>query len=121
MNACLPRPVLQDSKRQFPAKPLLVSLVTAAAFLQGCATPATRTETVEVKVPVAVQPITPAQVPTAPAPLGPRPSSLSAAADALFAQVCKLEAYVLRADPLLRVSAGEKPAELPKYPECEGR
>jgi hypothetical protein len=57
----------------------------------------------------------------APAPLGPRPSSLSAAADALFAQVCKLEAYVLRADPLLRVSAGEKPAELPKYPECEGR
>jgi hypothetical protein len=86
-----------------------------------CQTAPTRTETVEVKVPVAVQPITPAQVPTPPAPLGPRPSSLSAAADALCAQVCKLEAYVLRADPLLRVSAGQKPAELPKYPECEGR
>jgi hypothetical protein len=95
--------------------------LVAALTLAACATPATRTETVEVKVPVAVQPITPAQVPTPPAPLGPRPSSLSAAADALFAQVCKLEAYVLRADPLLRVSAGQKPAELPKYPECEGR
>jgi hypothetical protein len=87
--------------------------------LSSCATPAVKTETVEVKVPVAVQPITPAQVPAPPAPLGPRPSSLSAAADALFAQVCKLEAYILRADPLLRVSAGERPAELPKYPECE--
>jgi hypothetical protein len=94
---------------------------STVSFIAACSTPAVRTETIEVKVPVAVQPITPAQVPTPPAPLGPRPSSLSAAADALFAQVCKLEAYVLRADPLLRVSAGQKPAELPKYAECEGR
>jgi hypothetical protein len=98
------------------------SLIAAAALaVTSCTTPAVKTETIEVRVPVAVQPITPAQVPTPPAPLGPRPSSLSAAADALFAQVCKLEAYVLRADPLLRVSAGQKPTELPKYPECEGR
>jgi hypothetical protein len=33
--------------------------------------------------------------------------------------VCDLEAYVLRADPLLRVSAGLPPRELPRYPECE--
>jgi hypothetical protein len=127
----LPLPAATDNQghplpRLRTTRPVAIRALAGAASafliaLSGCATPATRTETVEVKVPVAVQPITPAQVPTPPAPLGPRPSSLSAAADALFAQVCKLEAYVLRADPLLRVSAGEKPAELPKYPECEGR
>jgi hypothetical protein len=109
--------VPSDVARYFLAA--LIAMLFVA--LTACATPSVKTETVEVKVPVAVQPITPAQVPTPPAPLGPRPSSLSAAADALFAQVCKLEAYVLRADPLLRVSAGEKATELPKYPECEGR
>jgi hypothetical protein len=49
-----------------------------------------------------------------------RPSSLSAAADLLLSKVCELEAYVLKADPLLRVSAGEPQKPLPRYPECEG-
>lgn len=85
----------------------------------ACATPATRTETLEVKVPVAVQPITPAQVPAVPAPLGPRPGSLSAAADTLLSKVCEFVGYAIKADPLLRVSAGQQPVTLPKFPECE--
>jgi hypothetical protein len=80
---------------------------------------ATRTETVEVKIPVAVQPIKPAQVPAVPAPLGPRPQSLSAAADLLLAKHCEFVAYALRADPLLRVSAGMPQQPLPQFPECE--
>jgi hypothetical protein len=67
---------------------------------------AVQTRTVEVKVPVAVQPIKPAQVPAVPAPLGPRPQSLSAAADLLLAKHCEFVAYALKADPLLRLSAG---------------
>jgi hypothetical protein len=101
---------------QFSAKSLLVSLTVAAA---ACETPATRTETIEVKVPVAVQPIKPADVPKPPAPLGPRPQSLSAAADALLSKVCEFVGYTVKADPLLRVSAGQSPVELPRYPECE--
>jgi hypothetical protein len=86
----------------------------------ACSTPATKIQTVEVKIPVATQPITAAQIPPAPAPLPKRPSSLSAAADLLLSKVCELEAYVLKADPLLRVSAGEPQKPLPRYPECEG-
>jgi hypothetical protein len=90
-------------------------------MVAACSTPAVKDRIVVEKVPVAVQPIKPEQVPTPPAPLPPRPSSLSAAADVLLSKVCDLEAYVLRADPLLRVSAGLPPRELPRYPECEGR
>jgi hypothetical protein len=93
--------------------------LSAVLALAACSTPATRIETVEVKVPVAVQPITPAQVPSPPPPLGPRPQSLSAAADKLLADHCSWVAFGLRAFPLLRVSAGLPPQELPKYPECE--
>ncbi len=92
---------------------------TIAFSLAGCTTPAVKVQTVEVKVPVAIQPIVPNQVPAVPAPLGPRPNSLSAAADALLSKVCEFESYALRADPLLRLSAGEKPQALPPYPECE--
>lgn len=115
----LSRPRTNAREAQFSAKTLLIPLIAAAGVMSSCSTPATRTETVEVKIPVATQPITPAQVPTPPAPLPPRPSNLSAAADTLLSKVCELESYVLRADPLLRVSAGEKLSELPKYPECE--
>lgn len=94
-------------------------LITTALVLSGCATGATRIQTVEVKVPVAVQPIKPAQVPPVPAPLGPRPQSLSAAADVLLADHCKWVAYGLLTDPLLRVSAGMPQLPLPRYPECE--
>lgn len=91
------------------------------ALLAACQTPATRIQTVEVKVPVAVQPITAAQVPTPPAPLGPRPQNLSAAADTLLAKVCEFVGYAIKADPLLRLSAGAPPRDLPKFPECETR
>lgn len=95
--------------------------LSTVLVLAGCQTPATRVEVKEVQVPVAVQPLKPDQVPTPPAALGPRPGSLSAAADLLLAKVCQLESYVLRADPLLRLSAGMPPQSLPKYPECENR
>lgn len=98
-----------------------LSAMLAISLLAACATPATRTQTVEVKVPVAVQPITAAQVPTPPAPLGPRPQNLSAAADTLLAKVCEFVGYAIKADPLLRLSAGQQQGALPKYPECEGR
>jgi hypothetical protein len=92
---------------------------TLALALAACQTPAVQTRTVEVKVPVAVQPIKPAQVPAVPAPLAKRPASLSAAADLLLAKVCELEAYALKADPLLRLSAGMPQQPLARFPECE--
>lgn len=88
-------------------------------LLAACQTPAVQTRTVEVKIPVAVQPIKPAQVPAVPAPLGPRPQSLSAAADKLLSKWCEAVGYMLRADPLLRVSAGMQQQALGKFPECE--
>lgn len=117
VNLSRPQTNVRDS--QFSAVPLLVPFIVAAA-LTACATPATRTVTQEVRVPVATQPLKPEQVPTPPAPLGPRPQSLSAAADVLLAAHCEFVAYVLKADPLLRISAGLPPKELPPFPECEG-
>jgi ABC-type lipoprotein release transport system permease subunit len=98
-----------------------VILAFAIAALSACASDAVQTRTVEVKVPVAVQPIKPDQVPAVPAPLPPRPSSLSAAADVLASKWCEAVSYFLKADPLLRVSAGQQPNPLPTYPECERR
>lgn len=105
---------------------VLVAIAAVAIFafliaaLTACSTPATRTQTVEVKVPVAVQPIKPEQVPTPPAPLPKRPASLSAAADLLASKWCEAVGYFLKADPLLRVSAGQPQSALSPYPECEG-
>jgi hypothetical protein len=96
-----------------------VSVLSISLALAACSTPAVKTETVEVRVPVATTPLKPAQVPTPPAPLGPRPQSLSAAADVLLADHCQWVAFGLRAMPLLRLSAGLPPQEAPKYPECE--
>lgn len=102
---------------------LLVAGLVAMLFvvLTACSTPATKIQTVEVKIPVAVQPIRPAQVPVVPKPLGPRPQSLSAAADLLLAKHCEFVAYALKADPLLRLSAGMQQQQLAKFTECEGR
>lgn len=95
-------------------------IIAAALLLASCETPPVKIQTVEVKVPVATPMLKPDQVPSPPAPLGPRPQTLSAAADMLLSKVCELEGYVIRADPLLRISAGEDPKALPKFPECEG-
>jgi hypothetical protein len=89
------------------------------ALLAGCSTPAIKDRIVEVDKPVAVQPIKPADVPPVPAPLGPRPQSLSAAADLLLAKHCEFVAYALKTDPLLRLSAGLQQQALAKFPECE--
>jgi hypothetical protein len=90
-----------------------------ALMVAGCQTPAVKTETVEIKIPVAVQPIKAEQVPQLPAPLPRRPADARAALDLALAQVCHFVAYALKADPLLRLSAGLPPQTLPKYPECE--
>jgi hypothetical protein len=119
MNAYLSRPQPATLNWQFSAKALLVPLI-AAAGLSACSTPAVRDRVIEVKVPIATHPIKPADVPVPPAPLPPRPQSLSAAADVLLADHCSWVAFGLKAWPLLRVSAGLPPQDLPSYPECEG-
>jgi hypothetical protein len=112
-----PRSLLTATRHRRPGGLRVVSLL--ALSLAACQTPAVQTRTVEVKIPVAVQPIKPAQVPAVPKPLGPRPQSLSAAADLLLAKHCEFVAYAILADPLLRVSAKMPPQALPPYPECE--
>lgn len=103
----------------------VIGILAAALFmlllLTGCSTPAVKDRIVEVKVPVAIQPIKPEDVPPLPSPLGPRPPTLRQTADRAFAGFCEAIAYVLKADPLLRISAGQLPRDLPAYPECEGR
>jgi hypothetical protein len=95
------------------------TVVILALSLAGCQTPAVRDRIVEVVKPVAVQPIKPADVPVLPSPLPKRPANVSQALDLALAQVCSFVAYAVKADPLLRVSAGLPPMEPPKYPECE--
>lgn len=120
MSVYSPRPRTNARVPQFSAKGLFISFA-AAAGLSACTTPAVvKDRIVEIRVPVAVVAITPDQVPIAPPPLGPRPQSLSAAADALLAAHCQFVAYVLVADPLLHISAGEKAVAL-NYPECAKR
>ena len=104
--------------RLIAAGAFLVILV-GALTLPGCATPPVQQRIVEVKVPVAVQPIKAEQVPALPQPLPARPSSLSAAADVLLAKWCEAVAYMLRSDPLLKVSAGQQLTDPPLFPECE--
>lgn len=119
MKAYLWRPLTNARGSQFSAIRLLVPLIAAVGVMSSCATPAVKDRVVEVDKPVAVQPIKPADVPAVPAPLGPRPQSLSAAADLLLSKVCELESYALKADPLLRLSAGMQQQALARFPECE--
>lgn len=90
-----------------------LSLVTA------CSTPAIKERIVEVKVPVATRPIAAVDVPKLPAPLPKRPADARVALDVALAQVCRLVSYALKADPLLRVSAGLPQSPAQRYPECE--
>lgn len=96
------------------------AIVGLALLLAACQTPTVvKDHIVEVDKPVATQPIKPADIPAVPAPLPPRPKDLSAAADVLLAKVCEWVAFGIKADPLLRVSAGVKQEALARYPECE--
>lgn len=98
-------------------------VVAAALILSGCAhgTPPVVERIVEVDKPVAIQPIKPEQIPALPPALGPRPGSLSQAADALLASHCEFVAYLLVADPLLAIAAGTAARALPDYAECKAR
>lgn len=114
--------VIRNESRPCAAGSFATSATAAclAFLLAACQTPTVvRDRIVEVKTPVAVQPVRPDQVPAVPAPLGARPRSLSTAADVLLSKVCEWVAYGLKADPLLRVSAGEPQQPLGKFPECE--
>lgn len=104
-----------------------IGLLAAFAFLSllsACAeTPRAivQDKIVTETVPVAVQPIKPADIPVPPPALGPRPPSAQQAADAAFAAHCRDVAFVIDAFPLLRLSAGLPPAQAPDYPECTKR
>lgn len=104
---------------RFWSTPLVAFATSASIALSACSTPAIKDRIVEVSVPIATKPLKPEQVPAVPAPLGPRPQSLSAAADLLLAKHCEFVAYALKADPLLRLSAGMPQSALAKFPECE--
>lgn len=93
--------------------------IMLALLLTACQTPPVRDRVVTVSVPIAVQPIKPADVPKLPAPLPKRPADARPALDLALAGYCEMVAYALRADPLLRVSAGLPPREVPRFPECE--
>jgi hypothetical protein len=96
-----------------------VNILAASLALGACSTPAVRDRVVEVNVPVATHPVAAADVPVVPAPLPKRPASASAALDVALAGYCQMVAYALKADPLLRLSAGLPSQEVPKFPECE--
>jgi hypothetical protein len=76
---------------------------------------------VEKDIPVAVQPIKAADIPPTPPALGPRPPSAQQAADAAFAAHCRDVAFIIRAVPLLLLSAGLPPVQAQVYPECAKR
>lgn len=94
-------------------------LIATALVLSGCASGATQTKVVEVKVPVATAPIKPTDVPVLPAPLPKRPADARQALDLALGKVCEWVAFGLRAQPLLQVSAGEAQKAVQAYPECE--
>jgi hypothetical protein len=94
-------------------------LACGLSLLAACSTPAIKEKVVEVRIPVATRPIAAASVPKLPAPLPKRPADARTALDLALAQVCRFVSYALKADPLLRVSAGLPQQEAPRYPECE--
>lgn len=97
-------------------------LVAVVAFLlSGCLGRGQHVQpvrVVEVDKPVAIQPITKDQIPPLPVQLGSRPKDARQAADVALAGRCEAITFVLKAYPLLLVSAGLPPAPLPSYPEC---
>lgn len=99
----------------------LVIIIGAALLLAACNEhpQALGERIVEKDIPVAVQPIKASDIPPTPPALGPRPPTAQQAADAAFAAHCRDVAFIIRAVPLLLLSAGLAPAQAPSYPECE--
>lgn len=96
-------------------------ILILALLLSSCGTPAVKDRPVPISVPIATHPIAAADVPVPPAPLPKRPATATAALDVAMAGYCQMVAYVLKADPLLRVSAGLPQQDVAKYPECGER
>lgn len=94
------------------------SLLSMALLLSACGKPVIEERVREVSVAVPVQPIRAEQVPPPVSPLPARPQSDAAASDLLLAKVCELYGYMVRAHPLLLLSAGAQQSAVPDYPEC---
>lgn len=96
-------------------------LIVPALAMAACATSSERVRIVEKAVPVATRPIAAADVPAVPGPMGKRPATAAAAADALLAKLCGWVNYGEVAQQLLALAAGlPAPARL-RYPECGDR
>lgn len=113
--------ISEGTKVRLSAAAVWLALLAATILLTSCAAPAVEERIVEVSKPVAVHPIKPADIPALPAPLPPRPASLSAVADLLLSKWCEAVGYFLKSQPKLQVSAGVPPTDPQRYPECEGR
>lgn len=98
----------------------LLGAFAILGLLSACESPraVVQTQIIKEAIPIATQPIKPGDIPNPPAPLGPRPPSAQQAADLAFSGYCQAIAFIIRAYPLLRLSAGEPPAQAPDYPEC---
>lgn len=95
------------------------AVIVAAVLLTGCVSAPVQTKTVEVDVPVAVHPIKPSQIPPLPAQLGPRPSDARDGEAVALAGRCDAISFVIKAWPLLNVSAGLGAVQAPVYEECK--
>lgn len=96
--------------------PWLIVIFIAASACSPSTVVKERVRTVSVAVPT--QPIRPDQLPAVVSPLPDRPADPAAASDLLLAKVCQLYAYMLQADPLLRLSAGAPAAPVADWPAC---
>lgn len=93
-------------------------IILIALSLTACThAPVAKVQTVEVKVPVAM--LTRDQLPALPPQLGPRPPDARDGEAVALAGRCEAIAFVIRAWPLLLLSAGLPPAQAPDYPECD--
>jgi hypothetical protein len=102
------------------------TLILSAALLAlaACATaPVREIETQEVVVTHVERAITEQQVreTAPPAPMGPRPGTVSAALDASLAKLCEYVSYADRADTLLQHGAGMAPVQRVMEPICQGQ
>lgn len=98
-------------------------ILFGALALSACATPAPIHDirTQEVAVTHVERAVTEQQVReiAPPAPMGPRPSALSAALDLAVAKLCEYVGYAGRADPLLQHAAGLTPVQRVVEPICQ--
>lgn len=93
-----------------------LQICMTALLLAGCAQKAARVPPISV---VYREPLAGVDLPVPPSPLGPRPAATAQALDTALAQLCRSYAYIVAADPLLRLSAGLEARAPLAYPECQ--